>query len=123
MAQSFRFDRGHRLLHRRHFLYLQRRGRRANARHLFLFFVPQRHRSKRFGFTVSRKVGGAVVRNRVRRRLREVVRLHMGRFASGYSFVLVAKPSAAAADYDALLSDVLSLAEQAHKHPPKGAKP
>jgi ribonuclease P protein component len=121
-VQSFRFQRGHRLLHRRHFLYLQRRGRRADARHLFLFFVPQRHRTRRFGFTVSRKVGGAVVRNRVRRRLREVVRLHMGHFANGCSFVLVAKPSAATADYQALQADVLSLADQALYNPPKGVR-
>jgi len=67
----------------------------------------------RFGFTVSRKVGGAVVRNRVRRRLREIVRVHRAQFPAGQCFVIVARPEAAEADFDTLKGDLLAVAEQA----------
>ena len=52
-----------------------------------------------FGFIVSRRVGNAVVRNRVRRRLREVVRRHQGDFASGWDVVLVARAPIVRADF------------------------
>ncbi|HZP75620.1 MAG TPA: ribonuclease P protein component [Pseudolabrys sp.] len=49
----------------------------------------------RVGFTVSRKVGNAVERNRVRRRLREMVRLLPGsRFRAGHDYVLVGRRAA-----------------------------
>ena len=57
----------------------------------------------RVGFTVSRKVGNAVVRNRVRRRLREVAQLEMpGRARADLDFVLVGRQAALARDFAAL---------------------
>lgn len=57
----------------------------------------------RVGFTVSRKVGNAVVRNRVRRRLREVARLEMPvRARAGLDYVLVGRQAALARDFAAL---------------------
>ncbi len=53
----------------------------------------------RFGFVVSRRVGSAVVRNRVRRRLREVVRRHQAEFPTGWDVVLVARPAIAQAAF------------------------
>ncbi|MEO8439908.1 MAG: ribonuclease P protein component [Spartobacteria bacterium] len=51
----------------------------------------------RVGFVTSRRVGGAVVRNRVRRRLREIVRRHQRELADGLWLVVIARPAAAAA--------------------------
>jgi ribonuclease P protein component len=57
----------------------------------------------RIGFTTSRKVGSAVVRNRARRRLRELVRHHLAAFMKpGYDVVLVGRTAAASAPFDAL---------------------
>jgi|Deesub1362A_J573_1020465.scaffolds.fasta_scaffold00500_6 ribonuclease P protein component len=64
----------------------------------------------RFGFTVSRKLGGAVVRNRVRRRLKEICRRHQERFVPGYDYVVVARPMAAQVDYQGLENSLLKLA-------------
>lgn len=64
----------------------------------------------RFGFSVSRKVGGAVIRNRLRRRLKEICRLNQDLFSSGYDYVVVARPAAAGADYRTLCSSLLTLA-------------
>ena len=60
----------------------------------------------RVGFTVSRRVGNAVVRNRARRRLREVIRLFLKNHApQGCDLVIVARTPAAAMDFSALAAD------------------
>lgn len=95
---------------------MQQEGRRIRGRHLLLIAartVPPRERV-RVGLTVSKKVGNAVVRNRVKRWLREAERrVDLG--SGDYDFVLVALPSAADAGYAALLSDVLDLTRRTRR--------
>jgi len=69
--------------------------------------------SLRAGFVTSRKIGGAVVRNRVRRRLREIVRKHQHEIVEGRWVVTVARPSAARASYSELEAEWLRLAKRA----------
>jgi ribonuclease P protein component len=60
----------------------------------------------RFGFTVSKKVGNAVDRNRVRRRLREVVRLSAGnRTRTGHDYVLIGRRAALKVPFDRMMQD------------------
>ena len=66
----------------------------------------------RFGLITSRRVGGAVVRNRVRRRLREICRLHRPQVLSGWLVVVSAKSAAAAAGYEELREEWLLLTRQ-----------
>ena len=63
----------------------------------------------RLGLTVGTKVGKAVVRNRVRRRLRESYRLREGSVKTGYDFVLVARSAAADAPFAVLDRHLASL--------------
>ena len=65
----------------------------------------------RYGFIVSKRVGKAVVRNRVKRRLREIVRQLV--LKPGTDIILGVKPQAAQADFGALKTDVLKLLAQA----------
>lgn len=64
----------------------------------------------RIGYTVSNKIGHAVVRNRIRRRLREIYRLHELELARGYDIVVVARMRAHDADYHRLEADFLKAA-------------
>ena len=66
----------------------------------------------RLGFTTGTKLGKAVVRNRVRRRLRESYRLHEDRFRQGYDIVVVARARAAGARYAQLETALLRLARR-----------
>lgn len=65
----------------------------------------------RYGFSVSRRVGNAVVRNRVRRLLREILRLSL--LKSGYDIVFIARQAAATADYTLLKESVVGLLSRA----------
>jgi ribonuclease P protein component len=66
----------------------------------------------RFGIITSRRVGNAVTRNRVRRRLREIVRLNYRRLATDSWLVLIARRAAAEASYRLLEQEWLRLAER-----------
>lgn len=69
----------------------------------------------RLGLTVSRKNGNAVKRSRIKRRLREAVRLHgAGDMASGNDYVIVSTPKVLRAPFDALCADVSSAFAQAN---------
>lgn len=80
---------------------------------LVLYARPNRTGSNRVGVTVSKKLGKAVVRNRVRRRLREVYRLNEDKFLSGWDIVVVARSRCISADFSRLTGAYLSLAEKA----------
>jgi ribonuclease P protein component len=70
----------------------------------------------RFGFTVSRKVGGAVVRNRIRRRLRALVAtLNPVLVRPGCDYVLIARPGAAERSYAELKVDLEEALARVHR--------
>lgn len=81
----------------------------------FLVLYARRNRTEtnRVGITVSKKLGHAVVRNRTRRRLREIYRLHEAQFLPGYDIVVVARTRAVEAPFDKLTNSYLSLAKRA----------
>ena len=81
--------------------------------YLVLYARRNRTSTNRVGVTVGKKLGHAVVRNRVRRRLREVYRLNEDRFAPGWDIVVVARSRCIRADFQKLTQAYLSLAEKA----------
>ena len=91
---------------------LYTRGKRAVSPCAVVYCRKNRLGHNRCGYTVSKKLGKAVVRNRIRRRLREIIRLNQNRLAQGYDLIVVARSRAVAADYRRLEADVLQCCRQ-----------
>jgi ribonuclease P protein component len=66
----------------------------------------------RIGLITSKRVGGAVDRNKIRRRLREIIRADRAKLAPGFDIVVVAKSAAAQAAFDDLRAEWLLLARR-----------
>ena len=86
---------------------VQRSGTRIRLQRVLILYTRCESEQTRVGFTVSRKVGNAVVRNRVKRWLREAIRHQMADIPSGVDVVVIAHPQAAEANLR-LLSQELS---------------
>jgi ribonuclease P protein component len=100
-ARSQAFLKASRLRRRHEFLKVQERGVKLSADSLTAMVVAG-CACTRIGFTVSSKVGNSVVRNRVRRRLRELTRRVLTEWPAGLEIVFIARPSAADAPFEAL---------------------
>ena len=81
--------------------------------YLVLYARKNRTGGNRVGITVSKKLGKAHIRNRVRRRIREVYRLNEEQFLPGWDIVVVARSKAVEAPFDKLVGSYLSLARKA----------
>lgn len=81
--------------------------------YLVLYARKNRTDGNRVGITVSKKLGKAHVRNRTRRRLREIYRLNESRFQPGWDMVVVARSRAVDAPFDRLTGSYLALAKKA----------
>ena len=80
---------------------------------LVLYVRPNRSDKNRVGITTGKKLGHAVVRNRARRRLREVYRLNEHLFKPGFDIVVVARSRCITADFQKLTNSYLTLAKKA----------
>lgn len=101
-----------RLRHRKDFDAVFKNSRTWTDELLVLRALPNNLDHSRFGFVTSKRLGGAVVRNRVRRRLREIVREAGVR--PGHDIVLSAKTKATAAPFEDMKTSVLRLLDRAH---------
>lgn len=91
---------------------LYTRGKSAVTPYLVVYCRRNRENENRLGYTVSVKLGHAVVRNRVRRRLREIYRLNAPRLRSGYDIVVVARSRCVGAEYARMDAAFLSACEK-----------
>ena len=89
---------------------LYAKGKSAANGYLVIYWRKNNLEENRIGYTVSKKLGHAVVRNKVRRRLREIYRLHEEEFLSGRDLVVVARSRAVGVPYAKLEQAFLSLA-------------
>ena len=103
------FSRGDRLRKRREFEECYASGVRVSGRHLQLFLLARKDaENSRIGISVGKRSGGAVVRNRLRRRVREIFRRGRRDLPSGLQIVVNIKPSASTAEFSELAEDYFS---------------
>jgi ribonuclease P protein component len=118
-----KFPKSHRLLRHSDFERVYKQGRRHFAAHMTVFYL---HRpadelhGARVGFTVSKALGGAVQRNRIRRRLREAVRLGGVSTGGAVDVVINPKRSALTANFNDLQAEVMKAFQVIEKHLQKG---
>jgi len=102
------------------FLRVYDEGLKKNCR-TFVIYWLNNCEEKRFGFTVSRKIGNAVIRNKVKRRLGELVRKYYDRFEDGTWYVFNAKRRTAIASFLELDADFELFFQGAHEKASAGS--
>ncbi len=102
------FPRDVRLRKRPDFTAVQGRGKKLHGERFLVFVLPRRDSlaPARLGITVSRKVGNAVIRNRIKRLLREAFRHRQALFPKGLDVVFIAKQNAAGCELEDVVREI-----------------
>jgi ribonuclease P protein component len=114
--------RENRLKRSRDFTRVRRRGRASSSPLATLYVLPTRTDDVRVGFSVSKRVGKAAIRNRVKRLFREAARKDLPRVRRGQDLVFIARPSAAGASYADIAETVGGLLVRAGAASPMGGR-
>jgi ribonuclease P protein component len=85
------------------------RGKRFGNRNLNFYYIRNKKQENRVGIVVSKKVGNAVVRNRIRRLIKESYRLNQGTIKVGYDMIVVAKKSCFDKDFKEIEGSLLHI--------------
>ncbi|RIK46299.1 MAG: ribonuclease P protein component [Chloroflexi bacterium] len=96
---------------------IRRLGRSYSNEYLVLCILPNQLPYSRYGFSVSSRIGNAVTRNRIKRRLREAVRLRMDSIQPGWDLVFIARNPIRSADYHQMDAACARLLRRAHLLP------
>ncbi len=102
-----------RLVRTEEFAEVFNQGKSVVDRFLVLYYLPKRQEVTRFGFSVGKKVGHAVARNRIKRVLREITRINSQQIKSGYDCVIIARPRLVEENYRTIEKSFLYLARKA----------
>lgn len=84
-------------------------------RHVVIFTKANQLPIPRFGFSVGKKIGTAVVRNKVRRRLKEACRGQLHLFVAGYDYVIIARKGMENLNYSLVQKNLAHLARKLKK--------
>ena len=103
------FPRAARLVRRSEYDAVYREGRRRTSREFAVFLRANGLDESRFGWSIKKALGSAVKRNRIRRRIREIVRLHRQEISPGWDIVIHPRTSVATAEFAGLTAELLKL--------------
>jgi ribonuclease P protein component len=82
---------------------------------MVLLFLKSRLNTVKIGFSVSKKIGNSVTRNKVKRRLKEIVRELIPRIKNNYSYIIIAKPGIEDAEFQKIKENVIAIFEKSNK--------
>ena len=112
--KQFSFSYRERLHLQKDFKKVFRFGRRLESKEIkILAYVNKGQHIRRLGLVTSRKVGTAVIRNRTKRKLREIFRTNKHSLEPGLDLIFILKPETASQDYGSLKKVILNLLESA----------
>jgi ribonuclease P protein component len=92
------------------------KGKSVAGHSIVIYFLPGVTGEKKYGFSVGKKVGKAVVRNRVKRVLRELCRLNQHSFKDGYDYVLIPRKGFKNKSFQQLGEELLKITGKAFKN-------
>lgn len=98
----------HRLRKNKEFNYIYKKGDRVSTEHFTLFVVESKYNNYRIGFSVSKKLGKANVRNKLKRRLREITRRDV-EIKNFHNYVLLAREGSEKLEFKILQEEVKKL--------------
>lgn len=113
-------DKRYRLRKRKEFNYTYKRGKSLANPCLVLVYRRNGLNITRVGFSVSKKYGKAVARNKIKRRLKEIYREDMDRIKKGYDFIFVVRIGARDADFWRLKNQMANLLRRAAMYKDSG---
>lgn len=96
----------YRLKKNKQFNYVYKTGKSMACKNLILIYTKNNSGKLKCGFSVSKKIGKSVVRNRVKRRIRESFRLIIDGADPNYNYIFIARPQAALDDYKTISNSV-----------------
>ena len=106
---DFSLPRSSRIRQNRDYRRIYRQGKRFSNRAGLLYLVKSRRSDVRIGFVATKKIGHAFARNRAKRLMKEVYRLHRHELASHYEAILLASPFLTGASYGEAEKAILAL--------------
>ena len=106
--------RENRLKKRYQYSYVYREGSHVSGKFLVLYFTPSKTKNIKVGFAVTKKIGHAIKRNKIRRRLREIVRNYLPNLKENCNIILVAKESSKEASFVSLADEFANLTKKAN---------
>ncbi len=104
----------HRLRKNKEFNYIYKKGEKVSTQHFTLFVVKSKYNNYRIGFSVSKKLGKANVRNKLKRRLREITRRDIS-IKNFQNYVVMARAGAEELDFKILREELKKLFEKYEK--------
>jgi ribonuclease P protein component len=104
--KKFSFKKEDKILKRKEFLQLQRCGKKIQDRNFLVIYSDGRFEKKRIGITVSKKIGNAVKRNKIKRLIREHFRINRDKIADFVDINVIAKKKAGEISADMVLKSL-----------------